>query len=66
MAELAEVSRGITESGEFRKGISSSSIVKNNSRERKTKLERERERRLVQKRSETLKRRRIFFFFSNR
>lgn len=43
MAELAEVSRGITESGEFRKGISSSSIVKNNSRERKTKLERERE-----------------------
>lgn len=26
----------------FRKGISSSSIVKNNSRERKTKLERER------------------------
>lgn len=44
MAELAEVSRGITESGEFRKGISSSSIVKNNSRERKTKLERERER----------------------
>lgn len=61
MAELAEVSRGITESGEFRKGISSSSIVKNNSRERKTKLERERG--LVQKRSEKLKRRRIFFFF---
>ena len=61
MAELAEISRGITESGEFRKGISSSSIERRIIPERKR--ERERERRLVQKRSKKLKRGEYFFFF---
>ena len=43
MAELAEISRGITESGEFRKGISSSSIERRIIPERKRETERERE-----------------------